>query len=198
MKFLAFMLFMTILNTFLSLCPITFTIGFDEEFSADIRYLFFHYTLAPRPQKKIKNEKKAPAPEKPKESKLKSLYKEKGLAGFIHFISNLARIASGTAKKIFQHLTVSLMSVDISVSSGDAAQTAVNYGYVCSAVFPAVSVLLSNTNYKDYTVDIKPDFNSDESTVKFRCKAKIKVIFLMTAAIYALKSFIKMKKNESA
>lgn len=198
MKFLFLMLFMTILNTLLSLCPITVCAGFDKEFSADIRYLFFHYTIAPRPQKKAKKKVKAEKPEKPKESKLKSLYEKKGLAGFIDFITGLARIASGTAKKIFEHLTINTFSINISVSSDDAVQTALNYGYVCSVVYPAVSAFLSNTKYKEYTVSVVPDFDRKESCVKFRLKAKIKVIFLISAALYALKSFIKMRKSQNA
>lgn len=199
MKILIMLLLMTILNTLLSLCPITVNAGFDKEFSAEVRYLFFHYTITPRPaKKKKKGEAKTEQPAKQKVPKLKILYEKRGLSGFIDFISGLAHIAAGTAKKVFQHLTLSVFSINIAVSSGDAAQTAINYGYVCSAVYPAVSVLLSNTNYKDYTVNVQPDFNSKESSVTFRCKAKIKVIFLFSALIYAFKDFIKLQKSQNA
>jgi hypothetical protein len=194
MKFLYLMLFFTVLNTVLSLCPITVDLEFRQEFSAKIRYLFFHYTLAPRPPKK---DKKA-AEEKPKESKIKTMLQKKGLAGFLEFIKELAYVAAGTAKKIFAHLTIRDFLINICVSSGDAAKTAIAYGYVCSAVYPAVSVLFSNTNYNEYSVNISPDFSKGESSVEFNCKAKIKVIFLISAALYAFKGFIKMKKKQAA
>lgn len=57
-------------------------------------------------------------------SKIKGILESKGLSGLLDFFKELAGVASGTGKKLFSHLVIYQLSVDISISNEDAAKTA--------------------------------------------------------------------------
>lgn len=84
---------------FLLACPVTLRAAFRDEFSARAGYLFFHYTIAPRPPRK--KEAKPQKEEKPEKSKLRLLLEQKGLSGFLSILQEAAKIASGMAKRLF-------------------------------------------------------------------------------------------------
>ncbi len=175
---------MTLFNTLLSLCPVTLRLSFEEEFAAQVRFLFFRFTLCPRPQKPEKEEE---AQEKPKEeSRLKRLLRAKGLPGFLSVFTGAAKIAAGTAKRLFRHLTVGEFSLWISVAGEDAAQAALRYARVCAAVGTSAGLFFGNVRCGDRTIRISPDFRSSQSRVLFRADLSIRLMFLLSAALYAL------------
>ena len=125
---------------FLSLSRVTFLIRFREDFSLRVGYLFFHYTVFPRPPKKAE-EQKPPG----FMAKLRGLLERKGLSGFVSVLKEAGSAASGTAKKFFGHLAVDRFFLAVSVGGGDAAVTAVEYGVVCSAVGTAAGTAASGS-----------------------------------------------------
>lgn len=185
-----------LLLALLLLCPVTIRTEFKDEFSAKIMYLFFHYTIAPRPQKNEVTQENGEEQTKQKKTKFQDIIKQKGLSGFLNLIREIARIASGTGKRLLKHLVISRFIINISVAYGDAAKTAVNYGYVCSVVYPAAGAVLGNVKYKKYSVNVSPDFQKKESSVQFSLKARIKLIFAVSSALYAFIQYIKFKKDE--
>lgn len=121
-------------------------------------------------------------------SRIKDLYKEKGLDGFIRIIKEISKLAGSAGKSVFKGITLKKLNVNIAVSTGDAAETAIKYGYVCAGVYPALAVLLSSVRFKDYSVDIKPDFDNDEPVV--HCLAEISIIPWVAVGI-ALRSLFR-------
>ena len=124
------------------------------------------------------------------------MIEQKGLPGFISFVKELADIAAGFAKKLFVHLVFSNISADIVVASENAAQTALNYGYVCAAVTPAMSALIGNCKCKKYHISLVPDFDEKECRIAFFAKARIKLLFLVSFGLSALIQVLKVMKSE--
>lgn len=170
-------------------CPVVFQCGFETKLSATVRYLFFKIQLPP--EKKAAKQRKEPAvpketAEQKKKSKIRDIIKQTGLSGFLQILGETAKIAAGSAKRLFSHLVVSDFSIDITVSSEDAAQTAIRYGMVCGAVTTAVNTLFSVVKCKKQTVRISPDFQSGSSEVRFQMKARISLLFLLASLVYML------------
>lgn len=177
-------------------CPVSIQASFHEELSARVGYLFFHYTIAPKPAVEEKQEQEAPTPEeKPKENRLKELLRKKGLSGFLEIFHEVAQIASETARRLFSHLVVSHFQLKITVAGQDAAQIALNYGYVCGAVGSAAGLLLGNVKCKSYRISVNPDFQSEQSRVSFDAKARISLLFLLSTALRAFFRSLKVIKS---
>jgi hypothetical protein len=169
---------------FLLACPVTLRAAFRDEFSARAGYLFFHYTIAPRPPRK--KEAKPPKEEKPEKSKLRLLLEQKGLSGFLSILQEAAKIASGMAKRLFSHFSVNPFRLDIAVAGDDAARTAVTYGHVCGIVGTASSLLLGNVKCKNCKIRVTPDFLNTKSRVQFEAEIRVRLFFLLAAGLFAL------------
>ncbi|CAB1248412.1 conserved membrane protein of unknown function [Ruminococcaceae bacterium BL-6] len=198
MTFLFIMLGMSALFSLLLLCPVCVRVFFNQKdgFSGKVRYLFFSYSFPPKPQKKESAEKRKKEAEPDHIGKMKGIIKEKGLPGFLNFLRELAEIAAGAAKKLFSHLVICDISVRAVVASGDAAETALVYGSICSVVYPAFGVLVSNTKCKRYNISLTPDFDRKELSVDFFVQARIRLCFLASAALGALLRYIKFSWKE--
>lgn len=136
----------------------------------------------PKPTKTQKETKK----KEKKPSYLSKLKEKKGLSGIVSLITSLARIAAGALKGIFSHVVIKVFDVGITLSGEDAASTAVNYGRLCSVVYPAVNVITAATVCRDYHVTIEPLFDPDRDTeVYANVHACIRVIYVLAEAVKA-------------
>ncbi|HEX2985565.1 MAG TPA: DUF2953 domain-containing protein [Caproiciproducens sp.] len=188
----------------LLLCPLSVSVVFKSELVVKIRYLFFHYQLYPRPEEPIKEQKKA-AEKKEKndneaaKSKIRGILEQKGLSGFLDIIREFASIATGAAKKWFSHMVIDNIYMDITVADEDAAQAAILYGAVCSAVYAPLGIILNNFKCKGYHINVVPDFKTHECKIYFNFKAHMILLFLvsatLTALVQSLKLLQKMKKT---
>lgn len=186
----------------LLLCPVTVHASFEDELIAKVTYLFFRYKILPQPEKakaekeeKKENEQKEEKQQKNDiKSKIKGIIEQKGLSGFLNIVKEFAAIGTGTAKKLFSHIVINDISVNIAVADEDAAQAAIYYGYTCSVVYPAMSLLVNYMRCKRYHINIAPIFNEKESKVQFKVKAHIQLLFIFSSAIPALIKTIKVFK----
>lgn len=126
-------------------------------------------------------------------SQLKDLYKQHGLSGLINIFRELARLAGDTLKPLFKRVRLNRLDLDVCVAKDNAADTAVYFGYVCSAVYPALSVLLNVIRFEDYSVNIKPDFDKKESEIMLYAEISVMTCFAVYALLYALIRFIILK-----
>ncbi len=184
----------------LLLFPVTVYVTFEDELTAKVRYLFFRYKISPQPEKSEEKEKKDNEQEEEKQqkndikSKIKGIIEQKGLSGFLNIIKEFVSIGTGAAKKLFSHIVINNISVNISVADEDAAQTAICYGYTCSVVYPAMALLVNNMKCKKYDINIVPNFDEKESRVRFKTKAHIQLLFIFSSAIPALYKSFKVLK----
>ena len=189
---------MFVLSAVLQVCPVSAEVSYEEDFSLRIGYLFVRYRVYPRPERKGKKRKpeKAPKPEKGKyASRVAGLLHREGLAGFLGLLEKVSRVALGSAKKLMSHTVVDLLVLDLSVGGEDAAQTALNYGRACGVVSTALGALSSAAKCRRRSVRVAPDFQSGKSSVRFRVRIKIRLFFLISAALAALIGFLKIYKK---
>ncbi|MCH3972083.1 MAG: DUF2953 domain-containing protein [Oscillospiraceae bacterium] len=200
MTFLKIFLSLNILFFFLSMASVRLRFSYYNKLGLKISYLCFSYTAFPRKEKK-KARKKPPektAEKKEKEKKenvFQRVYREEGLSGLLHLLKALADMAGGALKKLFQHIRAKRLSLHVSVAEGDAATTAIHYGYVCSAVYPAFSVITQAMKCSSFEVAVVPDFHGKETKIQGAADVKIRVLFLLTIALQALIRYMKLIKT---
>lgn len=184
----------------LLLCPVAIVVSFQNEFTVKIRYLFFTYQVAPRkesPQKEGKEPSKTEKKESEehKKSKFQEILEEKGVSGLLKLLRQVGEVATRAARKLFSHLVVTRLDLEILVADEDAAQAAVNYGYVCGMACTALSAFLHNCICKRYHVQITPDFDQKESSAVLDFRAHIRLLFLISGILGALLHLMQMQKE---
>lgn len=86
--------------------------------------------------------------------------------------------------RIYRAFVIENLKLLLKVSSGDdAAQNAIKYGKVCSAVYPSMGFICSNMKVKKYEVNVVPDFISQENKAQFALSLSVRPIKLTNAAV---------------
>lgn len=151
---------------------------------------------ADKKSKKFKRKSKPQKEKKPKNKtveKLKQTFKRRGLEGIVEIIKELAAISGGLLGCVFKHIVIVDLDLNIVVAFDDAYKTAVNYGYVCSGVYPGLAVILRVFKYKDYNVNITTDFDKKKPEIDVTADVSIIPWFVVVGAVQALIRFLKLK-----
>lgn len=171
-----------------------------------VKVLFVKITVVspdkPEKEKKEKKKKKKPKKEKPKDEKpeeekdkkdeekkpsiITKLKEKKGLTGLLSLLTSVVKIALGALRDIISHIVLKKFDIGIALSGEDAATVAVNYGKLCSIVYPAVNVITNATVCKDYHVTLEPVFDTDRKTECYAdVHAYLRIIFVVAEALKA-------------
>lgn len=170
----------------LLLMPVKLKATYNEDFRCVLKIGFVKFSLyPPKPKKKKKKKlKKADEEQKSEETKKESFIKEKGISWLFDLIKKIADLAVGALKDFFRHIIVKKLLLSISIAGSDAADTAVKYGYCCSAVYPAFGIIVGAVKCKKYGVDISPNFEEKaKSAVNMELEARIKILWLLALVI---------------
>lgn len=184
--------------------PIKVCVRYKKAFFCRLHIGFVKIILYPTMPKKKKSKKKKkieqPTKKEPKkeEKKDNNFLKELGLSGVVNLFTKLAELAAGVLKDLFAHIIIKSFSLSIKVAGKDAADAALNYGRVCSVVYPLTSAVIRSMKYSHYGVDILPDFTEGEETkVEFFAIFKTRVIYLVMIVLKygftALKTLLELK-----
>ena len=164
--------------------PVNIYAEYKGSFSLWIRWLFikiYIYPPADKKKKKVKKEKKAKeekpkeeaptdenaTPAQPKENFIKTFYNNQGVAGILELISNIAQKLGSGLKGIGRSFYIRRLWLRINVADGDSANTAIKYGKMCSAVYPAMGYILSIVHSKNCSVKVQPDFLGNKTEGAF-------------------------------
>lgn len=172
---------------------------YGDSLTLVLKILFVRITLVSPDKKPKEKPQKKPKEQKPKQPKkqedkkkekkpsyLAKLKEKKGLSGIVSLLTQLASIAAGALKGLFSHIVVKRFDVGIALSGDDAAATAVNYGRLCSVVYPAIDIIVAATVCRDYHVSIEPVFDPDRPTaVSADVHVYLRVIFAVAEALKA-------------
>lgn len=182
------------------------TAEYGEAFSLDVKWLFIKLHIFPqteeqkakREAKKAKKEeekkkkKKKPEEEKkeedkpsePKKNIFKEFYENQGFGATVELIQTAAAQLGGFMGSIYRAFVIENLKLLLKVSSGDdAAQNAIKYGKVCSAVYPSMGFICSNMKVKKYEVNVVPDFISQENKAQFALSLSVRPIKLTNAVV---------------
>ena len=119
------------------------------------------------------SEEKSAAENTEKENFFLKLKSRLGVTGAIKALFGLVSAVLSKLKKFLRYVSFKVLKINIAVGSDNAAATAIEYGSVCTAVYPAVSIITSVSRVKFKQVDIRSDFNSENTT--FVCSAELSV-----------------------
>ena len=163
-----------------------------------------------------KPKKKPVKPAQPKNSKKKqsffgSLREQRGFFGALKFFADAGKMLGGAAGRIYRGIRIDRLTLHVSISGDDAAETAINYGRICSAAFPALSYLLSSTRGYDPAspetkdIEIIPDFAGEGIKIFFIGEFTFFPILMVGNLLWAVIKFAvsqikitsKLKKEKS-
>lgn len=152
-----------------------------------LRYLFIKYKLYPEKQKKEKKEpaaKRAESEKKSKESFFKKLVKVQGVKGLISILKEALSILKQFLEDFTKHILVRRLTINIVTGGEDAAASAMNFGYVCDAVYPAIGALSGLvTLCRVPEVEVKPDFYSKSSRATLYAHIAVRPAFIIAAVV---------------
>ena len=186
-------------------CPFSIKLVYDGELKLRAGYLFPVFRILParpkkeKPEKKKKKKKKEKpgGEEEKKKNPIGDYMKENGIGGLVDLLKAIVKIVLEAAKKITDHTVISKMELQLLVASEDAAKTAIDYGYACSAVFPLISVIESHVKKCNHRELIAPVFTEEKTKVYFEMKVRIMPFFVLSAglkaAIKALRLLAKLR-----
>lgn len=184
---------------------------YDADFKLSVGYLFFKFTVFPQKEKK-KKKKNNKSLQKSKEENKKTeqkdnksfftdIIKEKGIGGVIGLLKEAVKILKGFLSSVTDHIIIKKLYLKVVIASDNAADTAVQYGYACSGIYPLISFICAAVKkYKKTEITIYPDFNASEVVIEGEIKVSIKLLFLLKAAVIgvfkSIKLLIKAKLNQ--
>ncbi len=177
----------------LLMCPLKVYLDYDGDVKLKIGYLFLKFQLIPeKPKKKKKpakkqDEKKEKSQPKPKQpGRIKRLIDRHGLDGLIEILKEICEVVVDVLKGLSKHLYFTRFNIRICVVGEDAADTAIKYGYVCSAVYPVISVLREHSVIKKFNTDISAGFLAEKTAAEMELTAKIRPLYLIPIVLSAL------------
>ena len=141
--------------------------------------------LLKKKKKKPEEEKKEEdKPSEPKKNIFKEFYENQGFGATVELIQTAAAQLGGFMGSIYRAFVIENLKLLLKVSSGDdAAQNAIKYGKVCSAVYPSMGFICSNMKVKKYEVNVVPDFISQENKAQFALSLSVRPIKLTNAVV---------------
>lgn len=149
-----------------------------------------------KPKKKKKKQEKEPKKEKEKsENFILKYFKEKGIIESVRFCLAVLYAALVRIVRVLKHIRIKKLFLDITVSSDDAANTAIVYGSLCAVLCPLVNLLERRTKIGVKQVNVRTDFDKLSPIIKTSVFLKTELIFAVIAAISMLFEFLKIKKE---
>lgn len=142
-----------------------------------------------RPQKK---EKKSDT-KKDKPNFFKKIYDKLGFVDTVHYFAGLLKLVLLKLGWVLKRLKIRKFRLSLTVGTSDAAQTAIQYGRICSAVYPVLSMLFSIADCKAKKADISADFNHSSSNFSISFIVRALPIYFVVAALTGLWEYKKYK-----
>ena len=191
----------------LLLVPVRLHVRYREEMATTLWVLFVPIRLLPKKEKpkaeetpdKPKPKKKAKADDDKQKKKdvldlkqhAKEL-KENGVAAAVEWLKEIAGYLLTATDRLLKAITVTKLFARVDIAGEDAAQTALTYGKICGAVYPALGVVESKLKVKKQDVQIAPAFCAEKTQFAFDVRLKISLWRVVVAALILLVQYIKM------
>ena len=175
----------------------------EDEFKVWVRYLFIKIPVYPRKKKKQRSNKAEPKklektetkdkqPKEKKENFFTSTIKEDGIGAIIEILSKIIEIVKDFSSSTLKHLKVKKLKLNVISAGEDAADTALNFGYACSVIYPALGALSGLISFlKIPDVNITVDYDKKKTSASLVLQFKMKLFFLLAVIIkYGIKGIL--------
>lgn len=187
--------------------PLTVDLSYEKEFCYRIKYVGFVLFDSEkridinRVKRKKKRKKHTQKPSDKLTDQddgfLKRTYKQKGFFGTVRYFSELLQMLLKRLWWVVKHLKFRHFVLDLTVATSDAANTALEYGAVCSAVYPVLSFLETESNFKNEGININADFDKKQPEFKISFCVTTRLLFWVVGTIAVIFDFIKLQRKES-
>ena len=196
------------------------TVHYEDDVAVSVKWLFLKFNILPKKEKEDKpkkEKKKKTKEEKPKEEsevipepkkKKKDnmfvrFYRNRGVEGVVQLLKDAAKAVGGMFGRIGRAFLFEELIISLTVGAGDSAETAIKYGKVCSAAFPAMGFVVSNMRVKKYNIEINPDFIYGKNEARLHTQISVRPIKLINAVIIVafellFKVVLKLLKHSKA
>lgn len=171
----------------LLLAPVTVQMAFKEEFGfkASLFGVTVYKTTPKKPEKsQSKSDKTAESKEdnvaKGMWSRLKS---KKGFFGAIKELMAFLKDCLSHIKPLLRYIKIRNINLSLVYGSGDAAETAIRYGEICTAVYPVLALLDTAKNIKFKHIDVKSEFTAQKAEFEFSLKISTQIFILLIMAV---------------
>ncbi len=170
----------------------------SENLSVKVGFWFLRFKVFPV-KDKAKVKKKSKQEEKTKDNAIKRMISEKGVVATVGELAAIGKTILTKAGQAAKHIRVKKLYFLVTAASGDPAKTAVVYGSLCSVVFPALNGFQSLLKFNDRKtkVSVLSDFNSETPIVELDLKIKLRIWFILKAALGVLLQLVRRKMKES-
>lgn len=191
----------------LLLIPVNLYVEYDgENTSLRMRYTFIKIKILPPSEKKEKAPKKSAdkkkksktdkeqtekqKEEKKEEGKLSSIFKAKGIIGIAEIIGEIIFLAKGFLRDTLSHVIIRSLIVRVNVSTDDAYDTAMKFGYACDAVYPAIGAASAFFTFRIIPeIEINADFDSGKTKIYLFLQLYVRPLFFLSSlTVYGIKS----------
>ena len=130
-------------------------------------------------------------------------YRNRGVEGVVQLLKDTANAIGGMFGRIGRAFTFEELIISLIVGAGDSAETAIKYGKVCSAAFPAMGLVVSKMRVKKYNIEINPDFIYGKNAARLHTCISVRPIKLINAIIVVafellFKVVLKLLKHSKA
>lgn len=172
-------------------------LGGRVEYSADgvrvwIRFGQFHFSVFPA--KKKKSSEKKPAKEAPQ----KTVQQEKkSSGGSLETVKRFLPLICEAAGELKQKIRIDLFHLDFLVATGNAADTAIKYGYANMLLGMFLPLIEQNFQLKDPQIRTALDFASQTSKVYIKAEFSARLSQLVQFAVRFAAKFLKAYQNIS-
>ena len=182
---------------------IAVTVHYEDDIELSVKWLFLNIKILPA-KPKDENKKKKPKKEKKKKEKKEEpkeeseiikepkkkkkgdnmfvrFYKNRGVSGVVQLLKDALKALGGMFGRIFRAFKIEELYIALLVGGGDSAETAIQYGKISGAAFPAMGLLVNKMKIKKYSIDISPDFIYGKTEAKVHTKISLRPIKLIIA-----------------
>lgn len=128
-------------------------------------------------------DKKAGKKKKQGNSLIKQLYLDHGYDGLVKMLCALGDSLGGFFGKLYKTFTIDELYITMVTVGGDAADTAIKHGKLCSWLYPMLGKLVSTCKVKKYDFDISPDFLGKKSSAEAYVRLHVTPIKSTNAAM---------------
>lgn len=166
----------------------------EGELEVHLKWLFLDIPLYPAPQKAKKTKKEKPPEEEKteqepapaKEKKPNFIFeflKNQGYDGVIKLISDIGNAMKSFMASIFKSIVINEFYLELLVTGGDAADTAIKYGETCAEIWPVLGKLCSTYKVRKYDFCIEPDFLAKKGRAAFFVSLSARPIHITNATV---------------
>lgn len=176
----------------LTLLPVRVAVTFQEEFSIELRYLFFRKTLQagkePEQEELEEAKDKTEAEEKAgRRMDIKQLLTRRGFSGFFQALGEVLGLVGRCSRRLLRRLRLRQFDLYLCLGgAGDAASAALMYGKVAAGVYSVCGELFALMPCKEKGVTVDLDFDGIRHRVDFSAQVSMRPIFLIKEGLILL------------